>query len=109
MKLHKAIKKAFDEKDIEALMSLYHEDFEFIRHQSGTTLKKPEYRELNSRMLSDASFTEVMHRCIYENDEILVEHSVMRFQDGSRESLISVKMIENGQVIRQETGASPMK
>jgi ketosteroid isomerase-like protein len=26
MKLHKAIKKANDEKDIEALMPLYHED-----------------------------------------------------------------------------------
>lgn len=60
-------------------------------------------------MLSDTSFTEVMLRCIYENKDILVEHSVMRFQDGSRESLISVKMIENGQVVRQETGASLMK
>ena len=109
MEMFRALKKAAAEKDIDALMSLYHEDFEFIRHQSGTTLKKPEYRELNSRMLSDASFTEVMHRCIYENKDILVEHSVMRFQDGSRESLISVKMIENGQVVRQETGASLMK
>ena len=109
MEMFRALKKAAAEKDIEALMSLYHEDFEFIRHQSGTTLKKPEYRELNSRMLSDASFTEVMHRCIYENNDILLEHSVLRFQDGSRESLISVKMIENEQVVRQETGASLMK
>jgi hypothetical protein len=38
MKLHKAIKKANDEKDIESLMPLYHEDFEFVRHQSGTSL-----------------------------------------------------------------------
>jgi len=60
-------------------------------------------------MLSDTSFTEVMHRCIYENNDILLEHSVLRFQDGSRESLISVKMIENEQVVRQETGASLMK
>jgi len=50
MKLHKAIKKAFDEKDIEALMSLYHEDFEFIRHQSGTSLNKSEYRVMISAM-----------------------------------------------------------
>ena len=109
MEMFRAFKKAKAENNIEALMSLYHENFEFIRHQSGTTLKKPEYRELISRMLSDISFTEVMHRCIYENNDILVEHSVLRFQDGSRESLISVKMIENGQVVRQETGASLMK
>jgi len=52
MKLHRAIKKANDEKDIETLMPLY--------------------------------------------------------QNGSRESLISVKMLENGQVLRQETGATLM-
>ena len=40
MKLHKAIKKANDEKDIESLMPLYHEDFEFVRHQSGTIPKQ---------------------------------------------------------------------
>tara|TARA_B100000795_G_C22768092_1_gene426616 strand:- start:1432 stop:1644 length:213 start_codon:yes stop_codon:yes gene_type:complete len=32
-----------------------------------------------------------------------------KYQDGSRESLISVKMLENGQVLRQETGATLMK
>jgi ketosteroid isomerase-like protein len=40
MKLFRAIKKANEERDIETLMSLYHDDFEFVRHQSGTTLKK---------------------------------------------------------------------
>jgi len=109
MKLHKAIKKANDEKDIEALMPLYHEDFEFVRHQSGTSLNKSEYRVMISAMWTQTSLHEVMHRCIYENDEILVEHSVIRYQDESRESLISVKMLENGQVLRQETGASLMK
>jgi len=42
MKLFRAIKKANEERDIETLMSLYHDDFEFVRHQSGTTLKKSE-------------------------------------------------------------------
>jgi hypothetical protein len=109
MKLFRAIKKANEERDIETLMSLYHDDFEFVRHQSGTTLKKSEYRVLISGMFAETSYKEIMHRCIYENDDILVEHSVMRFQDGSRESLISVKMLENGQVVRTETGASLMK
>ena len=109
MKLHKAIKKANDEKDIEALMPFYHEDFEFIRHQSGTSLNKSEYRVMISAMWTQTNLNEVMHRCIYENDEILVEHSVIRYQDESRESLISVKTLENGQVLRQETGASLMK
>jgi hypothetical protein len=77
-------------------MSLYHDDFEFFRHQSGTSLNKAEYAALMSSMFVGTSFTMVMHRCIYENDDILVEHSVMRFKDGSRESLISMQMLENG-------------
>jgi hypothetical protein len=64
MGLFTALKQANDNRDIDALMSLY--------------------------------------------DDILVEHSVMRFKDGARESLISVKMLENGLVIRTETGASLM-
>jgi hypothetical protein len=95
MKMHRALKKAYGEKDIDALMSLIHEDYEFIRHQSGTILKKPEYRVMISGMLAATNYKEVMQRCIYENDDILVEHSVKKYQDGSRESLIAVKMLVN--------------
>jgi hypothetical protein len=108
MGLFTALKQANDNRDIDALMSLYDDNFEFIRHQSGTTVRKPEYRQLIAGMFSEPSYQEIMHRCIYENDDILVEHSVMRFKDGSREPLISVKMLENGLVIRTETGASLM-
>jgi hypothetical protein len=62
-----------------------------------------------SAMWTQTNPNEIMHRCIDENDEIIVEHSVIRYQDESRESLISVKMLKNGQVLRQETGASLMK
>ena len=44
-----------------------------------------------------------------QNYDIMGEHSVMRFQDGSRDSVIKVKMQEDGQTIRSETGASLMK
>ena len=38
----------------------------------------------------------------------MVDHSVMRFPDGSRESIIRVRMIEDGKIIRMETGATQM-
>ena len=109
MSISKAMKKAEDDKDVEAMMSFYHEDFEFVRHQTGTTMNKTELRVILLGMMTHPSFEELMQRCIYENDDILVTHSVMRFQDGSRESVLIVKMIENGQVIRSESGATPMK
>ena len=47
-------------------------------------------------------------RMIYENDDILVEHSVMDFPDGTREAIISVSMLRNGKITRMETGATPI-
>lgn len=86
MNIFKALRKADEEKDIDAYMSYHHEDFEFVRHQTGTTMNKTELRVLVLGMMAHPSF-----------------------QDGSRESVLIVKMIENGQIIRSESGATPMK
>ena len=109
MSISKAMKKAEDDKDVEAMMSFYHEDFEFVSHKFGSSLTKPEFKAMCIKMFAHASFDRLMHRVIYENDEILVVHFVMRFPDGTRESVMAVNMLENGQVIRRETGATPMK
>jgi hypothetical protein len=37
-----------------------------------------------------------------------VDHQVVRFPNGSRESIIRVRMIEDGKIIRMETGATTM-
>ena len=109
MSIFKAKKKAEDDKDIEVMLSFYHEDVEFVRHQTGTSLTKPEFKEMVTDMFAHASFDRLMVRCIYENDDILVEHFVMRFPDGTWESVLVVNTLENGQVILQETGATLMK
>ncbi|EET47017.1 hypothetical protein TR2A62_0883 [Thalassobium sp. R2A62] len=48
-------------------------------------------------------------RCLYENDEIMVEHSVMKFPDGTSEAVMVVNHIKDGKIIRVETGATPLK
>ena len=45
-------------------------------------------------------------RCVYENEEILVEHSVMDFPDGTTEAVMAVHMLQDGKIIRTETGAT---
>ena len=47
-------------------------------------------------------------RCLYENEEVLVEHSIMDFADGTRESIISFNRIADGKIIYSETGATPV-
>ncbi|WP_443639833.1 hypothetical protein ABXT70_07300 [Candidatus Njordibacter sp. Uisw_039] len=56
-------------------------------------------------MTTVKGFIEVIYWCIHENDDILVIHSVMRFQDGAQESVIAVNMLENGQVILAKSDA----
>ena len=108
MKLFQALRKANEAGDHDLIMSFYHENFGFVWHQSGTTMNKTEFSAMIANMDNSGSKA-AMSRCIYENDDILVDHSVTRFPDGSRESVIRVRMIEDGKIIRLETGASLMK
>ena len=39
-------------------------------------------------------------RCIYENDEILVTHSMMNFPDGTSEAVMVVNQLKDGKVVR---------
>ncbi len=45
-------------------------------------------------------------RCLYENNEVMVEHSVMDFADGSREAIISFNRLKDGLIVHTETGAT---
>ena len=47
-------------------------------------------------------------RLVYENNDILVEHSFMAFADGSKEAILAVWHKRNDQLARVETGATPI-
>ena len=55
MSISKAMKKAEDDKDVEAMMSFYHEDFEFVSHKFGSSLTKPEFKAMCIKMFAYAS------------------------------------------------------
>ena len=109
MSLYQKINAAQNSKDIKAYLDCLHEDFVFIRHQSGTKISKSDWTPtLMSMMQSDAlSFNN--QRCLYENDEIMVEHSFMTFPDGTSEAVLVVNFLQDGKIIRTETGATPIR
>ena len=108
MSLFAKIQTANDQQDADLWIKHYHEDFEFIRHQSGTTMNRAQIYEMIKSMFASGAVTQHHHRCIYENDEILVEHSFMDFPDGSSEAVLVVHTIRDGLILRTETGASPI-
>ena len=47
-------------------------------------------------------------RIIYENNEVGVHHSFVKFNDGNIEAVMAVYKYKDGKIISLETGATPM-
>ena len=108
MALYDTLSKALDEKDAGMYTDLFHEDYEFVRHQNGTSMHREQMVEMMKMMMANEKVVIRDARCVYENEEILVEHSVMDFPDGTTEAVMAVPMLQDGKIIRTETGATPM-
>ena len=104
--LHDALVKAMEARDADAWNDLLHPDHEFIRHKSGTSLNKAETIAMMRQFMASDAVQEHSRRCLYENEDILVVHTVMSFADATRESVIAVYTKQDGQIIRTETGAT---
>ena len=109
MSLYKKMETAMENKDADAYMKLLHDDYQFVRHQSGQTMTKGAMGEMMRKMVASSTMSAHDSRCIYENDDILVEHSVMDFPDGTREAVMGVHTLKGGKILRTETGATLVK
>lgn len=106
--IYQKMAAAQDARDTEALMALMTEDFVMVSHQHGLERTKSEFRNMVETMLASDHLEIQNQRLIYENDDILVEHSFMAFADGSREAILAVWHKRNDQLARVETGATPI-
>ena len=99
---------AIDNRDADTLIACLHDDYTFVRHQSGTTMDKAQMSQMLRSFMSSDSVVVHSQRCLFENDEVMVEHSVMDFADGTRESIISFNRLQDGLIVHTETGATPV-
>ena len=102
MSVYKKLQKTINECDLEGYLELLHSDFIFVRHQFGIEVSKKEWTPTVSNMFKSMA----EGRCIFENDEILVLHQMGIFPDNTREAILEVHTIDNGKIIRTETGAT---
>tara|TARA_B100000959_G_C14650187_1_gene488026 strand:- start:4 stop:333 length:330 start_codon:yes stop_codon:yes gene_type:complete len=109
MGVYELLMKAMEERDATYYTEVLHDDYEFVRHQTGTTMNKTQMSEMMASMMANKEVVINEPRCIYENEDILVEHSVMDFPDGTREAVMAVHTIKDGRVTRTETGATLIK
>ena len=71
MSLYEKMKAASDNRDVEAWLDCIHDDFVFVRHQTGAEMSKEEWTPMVTAMMQSDQLEIKNQRCIYENEEIL--------------------------------------
>ena len=95
---------ALKNKDEAAMNELLHDDYKFTMHASGNVLGKADV--IKWAMSGDINQDKA--RVVYENDEVGVHHSIVKFNDGNVEAVMAVYKYKDGKIISLETGATPM-
>jgi hypothetical protein len=108
MSIYEKLDTAIENNDAKAYADLLHDDFQFVRHATNTAMTKSEWVKVISNMMESGKVTRSNSRCIYENDDVLVSHSLVSFPDGSSEAVLVCFTLSNGKIIRSETGATPL-
>lgn len=108
MGLHEKLNKCMADRDVTSYLDLLHEDFTVVFHKSGKSFNKKEWASLVTGMLENEKFVQESSRLVYENDEILADHSFMSYPDNSREAVMLIAMIKNGKIVKMETGATTL-
>jgi hypothetical protein len=93
---------------VNSYLECIHDDFIFVRHQTGAEMSKEEWSPMLTAMMQSDKLEIKGQRCLYENDEILVTHSMISFPDGTSEAVMVVNQVKDGKVVRAETGATPI-
>ena len=107
MSLFDKLSAATEARDVAAYADLMADDFTFVRHQNGTSMNKAETTEMLKKMMANGG-TMGTRRKIYENDDILVVHSINDYPDGTREAVLAAYTLHGGKITRLETGATPL-
>ena len=94
-------------RDVVAFNTCYHDDWEFKFHSSGRIVRRGDNTDEQTLERWD-TFKVEGERCLYENEDILVTHSIVHFPNGSIDAMMMVHMKKDGLLCRTETGSTPM-
>ena len=106
-KLYDRMTKAKADRDIGAFNSCYHDDWEFKFHSSGRVVRRGDNTDEQTLERWDTIKVE-NDRCLFENEGILVTHSIVYFPNGSNDAVMMVHMKKDGLLWCTETGSTPM-
>ena len=97
---------AANSNDRARMAELLHDEFIFVRHNTGEELSKDQFLDYMLTGIRDKTTSE-NRRLIYENDEIIVSHSILDGPMG-RNAVMLVRLVKEGKLFRAETGSTPL-
>ena len=99
---------AMGNKDLDALIELMHPEWSMVMHSSGKVMDREGYKQTVGQVILGGKLARNDIRCIYENDDIMVEHAKVTFPNGSTDAVLVAMTLKDGRVIRTETGSTPL-
>ena len=96
--------KIINEVNSTGAEELIHDDFQFLMHSSGKSLSKKDV--VGWVGMKDVKKSNV--RILFENNEVGFEHSMVDFNDGNKEAVMTYYKFKDGKVVHQETGATKL-
>ena len=112
MSVYEKILASFKSGNSQEYLDILHPDYVFVRHQSNEKVNKADWSKIVQGMydaMNEGKLRFTDNRCIFENSEILVMHNIGHFPDGSKEAIMIVHSLDNGAIIKTESGATPIK
>ncbi len=97
---------AANSKNRAQMAGLLDDDFIFVRHNTGEEWSKDEFLGYMLTGIRDKTACED-RRLIYENDQIIVSHSILDGPTG-RNAVMLVRLVKHGKISRAETGSTPL-
>ena len=104
MSIIEKMTKIINEGDSAGAEELIHDDFQFLMHSSGKSLSKKDV--VGWVGMKDVKKNNV--RILFENNEVGFEHSMVDFNDGNKEAVMTYYKFKDGKVVHQETGATKL-
>ena len=108
MTMYNKLNQTMSDRDVNAYPEFVHEDVVFVFHKTGNECSKNDWAGMVTGMMANDKLIQDSTRCVYENADILVEHAFMSYPDDTKEAVMMVAMLKDGNVIRMETGATPL-
>ena len=100
---------AIGNKDLDAMVALMHPERTMVMHSTGKVVDLNDYKETIGKVVVSGKLIRNDVRCMYENDDIMVSHTIVIFPNGSTDALMYAGILKDGKLFRTETGSTPLK